>query len=69
MANVLCWTVGKYLLVNINEEQENQETVSGNSDNEFHEWTGLEDNDVVSLTSGHPLRPRANCIGTSGPIF
>ena len=48
LVNILCWTVGKYLLVNINEEQENQDTESGNSDNEFHEWTGLQDNDVIS---------------------
>ena len=50
LANVLCRTIGKYLLVNINDVQENQQTVRENSDNEFHDWKELEDNDIISLS-------------------
>ena len=57
LTNILCWTVSKYLLVNINEEQENHGAVRENSANEFHEWKGLEDNDNISLSS--PDAPRS----------
>ena len=46
--NLLCWTFGKYLLIKVKEE--NQEDVVGMEDNESYQWKGLEDNEVITLT-------------------
>ena len=58
LANILCWAVAKYLLVNINEDQENQGPVRENSATEFNDWKGLEDDDVISLSSPQSLNSR-----------
>ena len=45
--SLLCWVAGKYLLINVNEE--NHEAISGESDNELHQWKGMEDDEIISL--------------------
>ena len=47
--NFLCWTVGKYLLINVNVE--NQEDVVGTPENEYYQWNELQDNESISLSS------------------
>ena len=47
--NFLCWTVAKYLLINVQEE--NQEHVSGMLDDESNQWLGLENNETISLAA------------------
>ena len=46
--NLLCWTFGKYLLIQVKEET--QQDVVGMEDNESYQWKGLEDNEVITLT-------------------
>ena len=46
--NFLCWTVAKYLLINVREE--NQEDITGISDDESYQWKGLENNENISLS-------------------
>ena len=50
--NLLCWTLGKYLLIAIKEE--NQEDVVEMEDNESYQWKDLEDNDVITLSPPGP---------------
>ena len=47
--NLLCWTVAKYLLVNVKEE--NQEDFNGISDDEFDQGQALENNEIISLSA------------------
>lgn len=51
--NLLCWTLGKYLLIGIKEET--QEDVVEKEDSGSYQWKDLEDNDVITLS---PLRPQ-----------
>ena len=58
--NWLCWTFGKYLIINVNEQ--NQEDVVTMEDNENFQWKGLEDNEIITLTppslrNGRPCFP------------
>ena len=48
-ANFLCWTVAKYLLVNVQEE--NQEDPTGMLNDEPYRWTDLENNETVSFST------------------
>jgi hypothetical protein len=50
--NLLCWTFGKYLLIGIKEEP--QEDAVEKEDNESYPWKDLEDNDVITLSPPGP---------------
>ena len=47
--NLICWTAAKYFLINVQEE--NQEDPAGMLDDEPYRWTGLENNETVSLST------------------
>jgi hypothetical protein len=61
--NLLCWTLGKYLIIGIKEE--NQEYVVEKEENESYDWKDLEDNDVIALSPPRPQlrRPLPTCFG------
>ena len=59
--NFLCWTVAKYLLINVQEE--NHEDPAGMLDDENYRWTDLENNETVSLSTTN--RPNVSCNGTN----
>ena len=60
--NLLCWTVAKYLLVNVKEE--NREDFNGMSDDESDQWKVLENNAIISLSP-----PSGKfCCGTSNGL-
>ena len=50
--NSLCWTVAKYLLVNVKEEK--QEDFNGISDDESYQDAALENNEIISLSANRP---------------
>merc|ERR1712080_321115 len=56
--NWLCWTFGKYLLINVKER--NQEDFSGIEDNKACQWIGLKNNTVITL-SPPPVRIQSRC--------
>ena len=66
-ANFMCWTVAKYILVQINVQQENHESVDGNSANGFDEWKDLEYNDVISLSHPRGVRFKPVRFPASSP--
>ena len=50
--NLLCWTLGKYLIINAKEQ--NQEDVVAMEDDEKFQYKGLEDNEVITLSPPSP---------------
>ena len=53
--NLVCWTFGKYLIINVKEQ--NQEDVVAMDDDEKFQYEGLKDNEVITLS---PPSPRIN---------
>ena len=64
--NFLCWTVAKYLLVNI--KQGNHEDVTGMSGDETYQWKGLENNENISLSSRAGNCKKLDLICTFGRL-
>ena len=49
--SLLCWAAGKYLLINLKEE-ENHEANIGESENELDPWKGLDNDETIFLSRG-----------------